>query len=55
MRKVLQPVIAMCIEDREVMFGIEQKEADTLKRLDLLEAAVFKKHGKIGRTIFDEF
>jgi hypothetical protein len=55
MRRVMQPVIAMCIEDREVMFGIEQKESDTLKRLDLLEGAVFKKNGKIGRNIFDDY
>ena len=27
-RRVLNPVIAMCIEDREVMFSIEQKEAE---------------------------
>ena len=45
----------MCIEDREVMFCIEQKETDSLKRLNLLEGAVFKKNGKIGRTIFDDY
>jgi|LakMenEpi03Aug12_release.lakeMendotaPanAssembly.Ray.scaffolds.fasta_scaffold607599_1 hypothetical protein len=31
------------------------KESDIAKRIDLLEAAVFKKNGKIGRNIFDEY
>jgi hypothetical protein len=41
MRKVLEPVISMCVEDRESMFEIEIKEADQMKRLELIEAAVF--------------
>lgn len=55
MRKVLEPVITMCCEDRESMFLIETKESSIMKRLDLLEGAIFLKNGKIGKTVFDEY
>lgn len=54
-RKVLNPVVAMCIEDRESMMALEQKEAENQKRLNLLDGAVFKENGEIGPTIFDEY
>jgi len=44
MKKVLEPVIAMSIEDREMMFAIQQKFNEITKRLDLLDGAVFKKN-----------
>ena len=55
MRKVLEPVISMCCEDREAMFNIELTESGTMKRLNLLEGAIFLKDGKIGRSIFDDY
>jgi len=54
-RRVLNPVVAMCIEDRETMMALEQKEAENQKRLNLLDGAVFKKNNELGRTIFDNY
>jgi len=54
-RGCIEPIIAMSVEDREVMFAISRKDNDIVKRLELLEAAVFKKNKTIGRTIFDDY
>lgn len=53
MRDLLEPVIHKGKVDREMIFRLEKQDEGLLKRVDLLEEAVYAKEEETGKTLFD--
>lgn len=54
-KSLVMPALNLSVEDREANIELDCKMQKLNLRAELLEQAVFKKDGSLGRTIFDDY